>query len=261
MRAATAGSWLSSPEHDDPRLPHLVCLPWAGGSAGSFAPWVDALAGVAVVHRVRYPGRESRFGEPCVRDMDAMADAVAEAVRPLCARPTVLFGHSMGAAVAHEVALRCERSGRPPALVVVSGHPGPGTYRGRDVHRMDDEALLVELDRLAGEPGMLTRHPELREILLPVVRADLGLVESHSARPPAPIRSPLAVFRGADDPDVSDEQARAWRRSQADGDLVRHEVFPGGHFYLEQHADRVLAALSRLLGSLPAGAGVPCWSG
>ncbi|WP_224391317.1 thioesterase II family protein [Pseudonocardia sp. ICBG1293] len=249
MTAASAGSWLRPPEAgtDTGRLPNLVCLPWAGGSAASFRRWPGGLAGHAVVHRVQYPGRESRFGEPPLTDPAAMAEEIAAACAPLTAAPTVLFGHSMGAALAFEAALRLEERGCPPALVVVSGHPAPGRYRSRGVAASDDAALLDELDRLAGGPSILRTVPELRELLLPVVRADFALIESYAGASPPRTAVPLAVFHGADDPDVDADGAAAWAGFTAGGRLAELRTFPGAHFYLDDDEAGVWSALTGLL--------------
>jgi pyochelin biosynthesis protein PchC len=99
-----SGSWLRGFHPAPPGAPRLVCLPFAGGSASFFHPLSAALPDVEVL-AAQYPGRQDRLSEPPVADLGAMADAVA-AEQPADSARTVLFGHSVGALVAYEVARR-----------------------------------------------------------------------------------------------------------------------------------------------------------
>ncbi|MGW2126625.1 thioesterase II family protein, partial [Streptomyces sp. NPDC001758] len=53
--------------------------------------------------------------------------------------PLTLFGHSMGALVAFEVARRIERAGGRVDHLFVSGRRGPATDRPEPSHPLDDE--------------------------------------------------------------------------------------------------------------------------
>lgn len=98
----------------------LVCMPHAGGAASFFRGWAGALPWDLDLLALQYPGREDRFGEPCARSIDALAGPAAEALVEYARQPLVLFGHSLGAALAYEVALRLEQRGAPPLYVAVS---------------------------------------------------------------------------------------------------------------------------------------------
>lgn len=89
----------------------LVCFPHAGGSASYYFPVSKALSSVADVQVLQYPGRQDRRTTPFVEDMDELADAVTAVLRDQLDLPLVLFGHSMGATLAFEVAARLEREG------------------------------------------------------------------------------------------------------------------------------------------------------
>lgn len=99
----------------------LVCLPHAGGSASFYFPLARALSPKIEVLAVQYPGRQDRHAEPCVQNIEDMADRIAEALGPWTDRPYALFGHSMGAMVGFEVARRMEASGKGPLELFVSG--------------------------------------------------------------------------------------------------------------------------------------------
>ena len=223
----------------------LVCLPHAGGSASFYREWGDLLGEAPVeVHVVQYPGREDRFLEDLVDAMDPMADAVAEVVMALPHRPTVLFGHSMGAAIGYEVTRRLEAAGAEPTLLVVSGMSAPHRRKRDTLHLRDDDALVEELRRLSPETSAALDSPDLREMLMPMIRADYTLIETYHPENPPPVHTPLVVFHGVADPDVTEAQAAAWAELAESGELRGHRVFGGDHFYLREHQTEVLAALT-----------------
>src|SRR4051812_29203532 len=86
-----------------PRL-GMVCLPYAGGAASVFRGWQALVPPGVEVWPVQYPGRETRWKEPPLRRMEELVPTLVEALRPLQERPFVLFGHSLGALVAFELA-------------------------------------------------------------------------------------------------------------------------------------------------------------
>ncbi|WP_027927251.1 thioesterase II family protein [Amycolatopsis benzoatilytica] len=221
----------------------LVCLPHAGGAASFFRDWGSGLPAEVEVQTVQYPGRENRLGTAPLLSMADLADAVAEAIEPLFARPVVLFGHSMGASLMYETTRRLEAAGREPALLIASGHAAPHRREPKALHLGSDDDLVAELRRYETGPSALD-DPDLREMLLPAIRADYQVIETYRPSSPVPVRAPLAVFRGAVDEDVTEDQANGWADLTAAGPLRAHRVFPGGHFYLREHPGEVLAAVS-----------------
>ncbi|MEV6610668.1 alpha/beta fold hydrolase [Kutzneria sp. NPDC051319] len=228
---------------------NLVCMPHAGGSASFYRGWGEGLPAQIETHVAQYPGREDRIAEPTLRVMADLADAIAPALEPLFSRPVVLFGHSLGASLAYEVALRCERADLQPQLLVVSGSPPPHRRPRKTFHLVDDDALVAELRREAATSPVVLDSPELLEVLLPMVRADYELIETYHPTSPPPVRTPFAVFHGDADPEVTTLQADGWRELSDTHNLQHHQVFTGGHFYLRDHQSEVLAALASLISS------------
>ncbi|RMI28192.1 thioesterase II family protein [Nocardia stercoris] len=226
------------------RYPHavirLVCFPHAGGAASAYRSWVPYLPTTVDLVAVQYPGREDRFGEPFPADLSDLADQAAEAVRTLADRPTVLFGHSMGGAVAHEVAKRLAGV-RPVAHLVVSGRQPPAHHRAGQVHRADSEGLRAELLRLSAANRPLVDNPALLDVMTPAIRADYRLVETYRAVPSTVLRCPVTVFLGEEDRELTEAEAGDWRTETTGAFAVRR--FPGDHFYLVPHRARVVAAL------------------
>ncbi len=228
----------------------LVCLPHAGGAASFFHPWAQSVPEGVELLAVRYPGREDRFLDPPARTMAELAEPIARE----CARladsgvPLALFGHSMGASVAHEVALRL-RSDHGVALagLFLSGRRGPGHEQPTGLADADDEELISAVGRLGGTDPRIFADPGLRALVLPLIRADYRLLESH--RTPTggpPLDVPVVAYYGTRDERVDPESVAAW--SSATRSSFRARPFEGGHFYLVDRLRPLLADLFATLG-------------
>ncbi|WP_329363862.1 alpha/beta fold hydrolase [Streptomyces sp. NBC_00669] len=227
----------------------LVCLPHAGGSASFFAELPDLLGEEVEVLAVQYPGRQDRRGEPFAPSMDALARDVVAALLPWTDRPLAVFGHSLGAVLGFEVARGLRAAGRPPAALFVSGRRAPSRQRPERAHLLDDDGLLREVRALSGTDSRVFADEELVRMVLPAIRADYRIVESHRSAPEPLLDCPITVLTGADDPKVTAEEAAAWQEHTTSAfDLV---TFPGGHFYLTAHAAPVAHLIAATLTGVP----------
>ncbi|MFD7711500.1 thioesterase II family protein [Streptomyces sp. NPDC059785] len=236
-----------------PRL-RLVCFPHAGGNARLFHGWAARLPADVELLAVRYPGRLERMDEPCAESMDELAGRISEALDPERDLPLVLFGHSMGAAVAYEVAVRLESphsDGPGPALLLLSGRGAPHRTRSTALHRAADDVLVAGVTRLGTLGGDAYAVPELRELLLPVLRADYRLIETYERPRPPVVRAPVVAYLGDRDPGVSREGVEAWAELTGGGFTVR--AFPGDHFYLAPQEAALTADIRARLARLPVG--------
>lgn len=187
---------------------------------------------------MQYPGREERAKDAPIDDMARMADAVTAALAPHLGEPLVLFGHSMGAAVAYEVALRIgARPGHGLRSIVLSAQPSPRHFVPAAIHLGTDEALWRDTMRFNGIDGAFHDNRTLRRLMVPVLRSDYRLIETYRPRLGAVVDCPVVVCLGDADPHVTLEGARGWREVTRRGFDLR--VFPGGdHFYLRLQANR-----------------------
>lgn len=221
----------------------LVCFPFAGSGASFFRPWRRGVGEGAAVLPVQLPGREQRLDEPLLLDIAEAIDALApDLLRQVeGARDVVVFGHSLGAMLAYEFARRLEPRPDRAVRLVVSGSPAPDRPRVRRAGGLPDEAFLKQVGEFAAYSHEALDDPEMREMLLPILRADVRMHESYVPRGPLALAHAVTCLRGRDDTLVAADDARDWARL-ARGNFDYLEL-PGGHMYLADSAE----ALIRLL--------------
>lgn len=234
-------SWLivPGPPKDNARL-RLFAFPYAGGGASVFSSWPRILPANVEICAVQMPGREGRLSERPITSWEDTIPRLAEALIPAMDRPFVFFGHSLGAVLAFELArhLRRERR-RGPVHLFVSGRRAPHLLRERPpTYNLPRAQFLCEL-ALWGTPDIVLRTPELLDVFLPVLRADFGLSEMHIYQPEMPLATPISAYGGEQDVHVSPADVEQWRKHTSEA--FRRVMFPGGHFFLNEHRVAVLS--------------------
>jgi pyochelin biosynthetic protein PchC len=220
-----------------------VCFPHAGGSATFYFPMSRALAPATDVVAVQYPGRQDRRGERCLDDLGELADAVTEDLTSWFNRPVALFGHSMGATVAYEVARRLEARGTRVTGLFASACRAPSAQRIEFVHQRDDDGLIDALRELSGTDTAVLGNEELLRMVLPAVRGDYTAVETYRHQAGPELSCPIRVLVGDSDPVTSLAEADAWQRHTTGACEI--DVLPGGHFYLNNQLDTVRSTVLR----------------
>lgn len=233
-------NWFRCPEPRPWASMRLFCLPHAGGSAVFYRPWSSQVTPAVEVHAVQYPGRADRMRDPMIEDAHRLSRLIAGSMAPLMDRPTALFGHSMGAVLAYEVARLLEARGVPPVHLFVSGARPPHRRGEREgIADRDDDGLVAELAKLGGTDAELLQDPEMRELVLPYVRNDFRLIENYEHRAGPRLRVPVTALIGDADAHVNEEQVAAWAEV-TDGPFTAR-VLPGDHFYLVPGQSQVLS--------------------
>lgn len=208
--------------------------------------WIDVVP-------VELPGRGARMAERRVEDFD-------ELVRLLCAEQVgamhgrfAVFGHSMGALLAHGITRRLEALGGPmPCALLASGSPAPSKrdpdrYAGKD----HDEALIADLRKQGGTPDEVFGNAELMRITLDVLASDYRVCDSFVHQPGLGLALPVHAFGGRQD-DIEAQRIEAWSAEAAGAFTL--DWFEGGHFFIRQQEALVLSAIARRLAGVVAGA-------
>ncbi|HEY3252937.1 MAG TPA: alpha/beta fold hydrolase, partial [Polyangiaceae bacterium] len=206
--------WLLRKPRARPAQLRVFCFSHAGAGASSYAAWGrEAPADVDWV-ALQFPGRENRFNEPCFRNLGELVEALLrELEAELKDVPYALFGHSMGALIAFETAraIANRQMAAPPVALFVSGRPAPdAAQRMPPYHLLPDDALLAALAPIAGPMRSFAADPSLILGVLPVIRADLALVDDYRYVAGPLLTSPLWVFGAKDDPLTPVRTLESW---------------------------------------------------
>ncbi|MGW5052593.1 thioesterase II family protein [Actinokineospora sp. NPDC004072] len=219
----------------------LVCFPHGGSGPAFYRGWSELAPADVEIRIAAYPGRQDRLAEPPATTMDQLVEPAVAAL--IDAGPVALFGHSMGAIVAYEVAHRLVAAGRAPGALFVSAHRAPHRL-GERIERADAD-LAALLRSLGGVDPALLDDPDLADLVLDPLRADHRLMTRYRPARRDPLPVPVVGYAGADDPLVAPDDLAAWAEVTSVGADVR--VWPGDHFYLVPQAARLLADMTARL--------------
>jgi medium-chain acyl-[acyl-carrier-protein] hydrolase len=236
-------SWLVQPSAKPAAAIRLFCVPFAGVGPSAFRGWSQNLPLTIDAIYVHLPGRESRVREASLTDVLRVAHEAANAIAPFTDQPFALFGHSLGALIAFEVArsLRCAGLPAPVRLFVSASRAPQMPSPFPALHGLEDSALLRHVnERYNGSvPQEVFEDDELRELVVPALRADFEALETYRHVVQAPLMCPISAFGGTNDSTLGRAALEAWA-AQTSGDF-RLRFVDGGHFYLQSARRQLIA--------------------
>lgn len=237
--------WLAGPRLNPAAALRLFCFPYAGGGALTYRHWSKNLPAQVEVCAVQLPGRGSRLREPPFTRMEPLVKAVLHELRSYLDKPFAFFGHSMGAVISFELArlLRREHATLPVHLFV-SGRCAPQLSKPKlPTYGLPNAEFIEELLRLKGTPPEVLNHPDLMQVVLPLLRADFELIETYTYTHEPPLSIPVTAFGGLADLDISRENLGGWRAQTTAAFSLR--MLSGDHFFLTSNEELLLSELAK----------------
>ncbi len=206
------------------------------------------------MNTVELAGRGRRIYDPLYNSIEEAVDDVYKIVRPeLSGGPYCFLGHSMGGIIAYELAQKIREMKHPPPVhLFVSGRGAPHVPDADDetpIHDLPEEDFKKEIIELGGTPKEFFQHPELLDVLLPMLRSDFKIAENYRAKPGIkPLDIDITIFIGSEE-DVTAEQMHGWKEHTA-GVCTLH-YFKGDHFFINEETEGVVDMINRTLLPLP----------
>jgi medium-chain acyl-[acyl-carrier-protein] hydrolase len=216
MADISGSPWIADPRALEEEGVRLFCFPPAGTGAAVYAAWRTLLSPAVALCAVRLPGRESRFAEPAISEIETLVDAAESGLRPFLERPFALLGHCSGSLVAFELARRLTATGGPlPLCLVVSAQGAPDQrhlYSRWNVAELSRAQLLERLREVGIADEEVLASEELIEFLEPMIRADVALADNYRFSPgQPPIPTPIAALAEVASDDSAYAAISAWR--------------------------------------------------
>ena len=225
----------------------LFCFPYAGGSSAIYRPWSRQIHPDVEVVPAVLPGRELRLREPAYTRSEPLVEDLARAIVPFLDRPFALFGHSMGATLAFELArqLRSEH-GIEPNHLFVSGRRAPQLpERDPEIHNLPDSEFVTEVERLNGTPREVLEHAELMQMLIPMLRADFSICHTYNYVPGAPLTCSITALGGTKDETADQAKLEGWCEQTTGRCRIR--MLEGDHFFINQQHAAILPIIAQTL--------------
>jgi medium-chain acyl-[acyl-carrier-protein] hydrolase len=246
----TPSPWIVIPKRRTSPCVRVFCLPYAGGSPTVFRTWPDAFGPEVELAFVQYPGRGVRFKEPLVTRIKAAVEMLNAAIQPYLDCPFVILGHSLGALIGFELVRELRRCEQPlPRHFIACARPAPQLPpKLTTTHTLSEEPFVKEVQfRYGGIPQAILADAEMRQLFLPILRADLEMLETYSYLPEPPLPCDISVYGGIQDRAVSPQQLGDWAK-QTTGKFEQ-QMLPGDHFFV-QNTLSFQTSLAALLSTL-----------
>lgn len=217
----------------------LFCLPYAGGTSMMYLKWKKYLHPSIELCPIELAGRGRRITEPYYRDLEtAVNDIYASIGDILNTSDYAIFGHSMGSAIAYELAKKIAEMGDClPKHLFISGRAAPHICKERQIHQLPDQQFLEEIKKFGGTPQELLENTELLELFLPILRADFKIIESYRYQGENnPLNCNITVLGGRND-DIGLTELAAWQHyTHKEFQML---MFEGGHFFLINQVEKI----------------------
>lgn len=236
--------FLSAEPNPQARL-RLFCFPYAGSGAASFYQWSKGLPREIQVCPVQLPGRENRLMVPLFTRLQPLVKELAPALLPYMDVPFAFFGHSMGGLVAFELARELRRRHKSGLLhLFVSACRAPQLPdSAQPLHQLSESSFVEKFcDRYHGIPDVVLQSEELMKLFLPVLQADMAIVETYVYSAEEPLDCSISAFGGLADREVSRDDLAAWRVLTRSTCSLR--MLQGDHFFLQSNREAILQAVS-----------------
>lgn len=184
----------------------ILLFPYAGGGSNIYKNWVPAFESTNVL-RLLYPGRESRFSEQPITNIENLVNDIYENMLEEYNFDTqyFLFGHSMGTKVVYELALKIKHNEElpNPGGIIISAGRAPCFKEKNPIYHLDEEGFIEGLKSYGGTPKEVLENKDLMGMFLPMLRADFIIDEEYQDTRKEKLESPILALMGTHDTQIS----------------------------------------------------------
>ncbi|SFR56103.1 thioesterase II family protein [Anaeromicropila populeti] len=216
----------------------LFCIPYSGASSMIYNKWKESLNDKIVVVPVEFPGRGQNFGDPLCTTADELIEYLYEQIEPqLDENAFAFYGHCIGGALAYDLAMKIEyEKNRIPVHMFFSGRQVPHLQYRKKVSKMSEKEFLDELFSMEEPIKCIMENNDLREIYLPIFKADLLMSETyiHEYNPDTSrMQCDITILSGMEDRIVYEEDLQHW--TEYTKSKCTYHMLKGGHFFIHDN--------------------------
>jgi medium-chain acyl-[acyl-carrier-protein] hydrolase len=224
----------------------LICFPYAGGNSMTYIKWLDNLSTKVELALVQLPGRGVRSAEPPYQTMEEVVRALFLELGNLSNKPTIFYGHSMGARVAYELTLMLLRfQYKLPIHFIASGSIAPSVSRKKEyTYNLPDDDFIKKIAELNGSQDEVLAHKEIMQLLMPALRADFKIIETYCNKSKAVIPTKISVLAGTEE-DTEHPDIEAWFNLFQSNTGI-HWI-SGDHFFVDKNKPDLLKTVNNLI--------------
>lgn len=226
----------------------LFCLPFAGGNKYSYREYIEKAPAFLNIIPLDYPGRGSRMREALPLDIDELVNDLFYQVSPQIGQQDyAIYGHSLGGLMTYLLTKKLLENGiKAPVHLFITGTTGPSALsRGeKKRHLLNKEDFIAEVRDLDGMPEEILNNEELLYYFEPILRSDFKISESYLHIESEPMDIPMTVITGTEE-DMELADIELWQKETSH--TVDFKRMPGKHFFIFQHAFKIIEIISRKL--------------
>ncbi len=227
---------------------NIFCLPFAGGNKYSYRDYKEKSPSSINFISLEYPGRGARIREPLISDTSALVEDLYRSIAELVDKDQyAIYGHSLGGLISYLLSRKLVENGhRPPVHLFVTGTTGPSSTSRTEKkrHLLPKQEFIQELKDLQGMPDEILNNDELLEYYEPILRSDFKASENYIYKSCEPFDIPITVITGSEE-DMEEEDIKLWQKETKQ--IVHFKSFPGGHFFIYNHAREIVQIITNKL--------------
>ena len=217
----------------------------AGAGASFYMRWKKFFDRKTAVYPIQLPGHENRSSEALEKDFYKLTDRIADIISDYTDMPYAFFGHSLGASVCFDTAVKLQKKGMnmPQSIFLSANRPPVIKPDYSFIYSIDDDEFCSILCKNGAFHGDMLSDKEFRAAFLPVIRADFELYASYDASQERySVDSDIYALCGDNDPFASKEHMLLWKGyTKGSFSLVQYS---GAHFYINDNIKDICGRIS-----------------
>lgn len=209
---------------------HLYCLPFAGTSVCYYSNWRKYLPDNIILNLIEFPGRGRRYNENWQYSIKQLAQDAYKQID--FNHDFILWGHSLGAIVAFEMAyLINDYQSQMPQIIFFSGMRSPQTFNAENNNASFSAVEYWEkFNHLRENNRQIIENPDLFNFFKPVIEADLNAINEYKYTPRPKLNVDFCILTGTKDV-YTYNKTTGWKTLTTK--KCSYYTFSGGHFFID----------------------------